>query len=100
MFAKLFETDEGQILVRLDTNSADEPSVVFSFEVDPAAPRSAMYDLAIGFDSWEAAEEALNRVDQEKALPLVRALRYPPDGEANDLGLLSSDSIVALMEAA
>ena len=75
MFAKLFETPEGQVLVRLTSNSEDEPSCVFSFELDPQEEFGTIVDTALGFRDWDSAQVCFNSQDEHTTAKAARAIR-------------------------
>lgn len=80
MFAMIFETDVGQILVKKDRAEEDgyEAEVRFYFE-----PKSmGVCSLAYSFDTWETADEAFDEVDEELAVTIVKhVINSIPVGE-------------------
>jgi hypothetical protein len=67
MFAKLFGTDDDQILVTVDSADDGGPQVKFSFE-----PKGlGVCHIAVGFpdteEGWDKAELALKEMTEEKA---------------------------------
>jgi hypothetical protein len=73
-FCKLYETDHGQILVKLDRNSEGDPEVRFYAR----PPDLGVCSLACGYKDddagWGRAEEYFARVDSIKALKAVEPL--------------------------
>ena len=78
MFAKLYETKLGQILVKLDAGDETEAEVRFYTEPEGLGVCS----LALGFNDWDKAEEAFKNVDEARALQVAEQLwQYAPTGE-------------------
>ncbi len=67
-FAKLFETDRGQILVKLDRDDEGDPEVRVYCEPDGCGPSSC----AVGWDDdeagWDAAEKVFAEMDEKTAM--------------------------------
>jgi len=72
-FAKLYETDYGQILVKLDACSETAVPEV-RFYVKP--PGLGVCSLALKFkdtdEGWDKAEEAFDKINEPRAVDAVR----------------------------
>lgn len=70
MFAKIFETHVGQILVKKDRAEEDgyEAEVRFYFKPEGLGVCSKAYS----FDTWEKADKAFDKVDKELATIAVK----------------------------
>jgi len=73
MFAKLYETEVGQVLVKLDSSPEEcVPEIRFYF----MPPGLGVSSIAISFqdseEGWDKAEIGFNNVDEEKALSLAK----------------------------
>jgi hypothetical protein len=69
-FAKLFENEKlGQILVKIDCSDEDnfEAEVRVYFEPE----EFGVCSTAFSFDSWDKAEEAFDKLDEELCLSIV-----------------------------
>ena len=71
MFAKLYETSVGQVLVKID--DGDGPEVRFFFE----PPNLGVCSVALKFsdddDGWDKAETAFKKVDEAQAVSIARS---------------------------
>lgn len=71
MFAKLYETHLGQILVKADTDEESKPEVRFYFKPE----NLGVCSMAVSFDDtdegWDKQESLFNTMNQEKALEVV-----------------------------
>lgn len=71
MFAKLFETEIGQLLVKIDTSDECKPEVRIYFE----PPELGVCSIAWGFndddDGWSKADALFEKVDQDYAIRAV-----------------------------
>lgn len=70
MFAKLFDTTEGQILVKRDWNSDEEPEVKVYFEI-----YGGVFAIALAFGDEGKADNDFAAMTEEKAVELVRKLK-------------------------
>lgn len=82
MFAKLYETEIGQILVKMDSNPEGEPEVRIYFE-----PRAlGVCSLAVSFeesnDGYDKQEAYFNAMTQEISLKHVKDIIKTTIGEA------------------
>lgn len=69
MFAKLYDTDKGQIVVMLQSNDEGNPEI--RFFVEP--PGLGVCSMAFSFDgdddnTWNAAEASFDKVDEAMAV--------------------------------
>lgn len=72
MFAKLYENDGKQILVKLDGDEMNAPEVRFFFEPEGLGVCSAAVQWKNDNDhDWDKAEEFFKGVDAEKANAFV-----------------------------
>lgn len=75
MFVKLFETEVGQILVKID-DGEDGPEVRYYFEPEGLGVCS----MALNFkdsdegDAWDKADKAFALIDKDQAISLVKSL--------------------------
>lgn len=71
-FAKLYETDLGQILVIMDLDSEGRPALITSFTPE----NFGVCKLALSFEDsdegWMRAEEAFDRMNEQTAYASVR----------------------------
>ncbi len=75
MFAKLYDTEVGQILVKIDSNEeTDRPEVRFYFE-----PKElGVCQMGVQFtpdengSAWDQADKFFKEIDKEVALGLVK----------------------------
>jgi len=67
MFAKLYGTDDDQVLVMLDTDKNNDPRVNFFFQ----PPSFGVCSFGVGFKDtdagWDQAEAVFASIDEEKA---------------------------------
>lgn len=72
MFAKLFETDVGQILVKKDSGE-DGPEVRFYFQPEGLGVCSVAFN-GFGDDEngWDAADMTFETIDAQDAVNIVR----------------------------
>ena len=70
MFAKLYETQLGQILVKID-DSDSGPAVRFFFEPEGLGVCSVALQFSDSDCGWSDAESAFDRVTEEQALLVV-----------------------------
>jgi hypothetical protein len=72
MFAKLFETKIGQILVKLD-DGEDAPEVRYFFEPPGLGVCSVALQFADDSDgeAWDKAEHAFDKTDEGVAIAMV-----------------------------
>ena len=69
MFAKLYETDKGQILCKIDTGESDKPEIRYFFEPNGLGVCSVAMtfeDDETG-DAWERADKAFEDVSEQSA---------------------------------
>lgn len=75
MFAKLYETPIGQILVKLDEDSDGNPEVRFYFQPEGLGVCS----FSLGYDDddegWQFAENAFSEMTEEKAFRYVDEIK-------------------------
>ena len=69
-FAKIYETDETQILLMLDSGE-DGPEVRLFFSPEGLGVCSAVYKFSDDEEGWNLAEEALNNLDKDKVSDIV-----------------------------
>ena len=71
MFAKLYETHLGQILVKADADEESKPEVRFYFKPE----NLGVCSMAVSFDDtdegWDKQESFFNTMSQEKAVEVV-----------------------------
>ena len=82
-FAKLYEDENlGQILVKIDSAEDDgyEAEVRIYFEPKGLGVCSTVFS----YDSWDGAEEAFDKVDQELCVKLIEPLLKQLGGLADD----------------
>ena len=72
MFAKLFETQMGQVVVMKQGDRDNVPEVRFFYE--PSGLGVCSIAVSFDDDSWEAADEAFNNVTEEMALSVAQQL--------------------------
>lgn len=74
-FAKLFDTEHGQILVKIDAGEDSAPEVRFFAE----PPGLGVCSVALAFEDsdegWDTAEQAFEKVDIEMAIRATAQLR-------------------------
>ena len=75
MFAKLYGTDQDQVLVKVDSNDEGRPEIRFY-----AKPEGlGLCSLAISFEDsdkgWDKAEKALKEMTEEKARKMLSDLQ-------------------------
>jgi len=70
MFAKLFDTTEGQILIKRGTNESYQPEIRMYFETE-----DTYCDIALAFGDDEKADKAFAEMGEEKAVDLIRKLK-------------------------
>ena len=71
-FAKLFETDIGQILVLLEANEDDCPEIKILFKPDGfGVCKVKLHGFKDTDDSWERAEKGFQNTTQEIAYNVV-----------------------------
>ena len=71
-FAKLYETNIGQILIKIDTDTDDKVEVRFSFTPDGLGVCSVAATMKDASDkSWDSAQEMFDNVTKESAVEFV-----------------------------
>lgn len=71
-FAKLFETDLGQVLVKKDTNEDGNPEVRFYFEPPELGVCSVSMSAESDSDSaWDEVDAVFDKVDHTAAVAAV-----------------------------
>ena len=72
-FAKLYETEVGQILVTIDSDADGEPCVSYQFTPE----NLGVCRVGIGFkdtaEGWDSADKHFSSVNEESALETVTA---------------------------
>ena len=72
-FAKLFETDVGQILVLLEENNEGCPEIKILFKPDGLGVcKITLYGFKDSDDSWESAEKGFDNTSEEIAYNVVK----------------------------
>jgi hypothetical protein len=71
MFAKLYETHSGQILVKADSDEDSKPEVRFYFKPENLGVCSMAVSFADTDDGWDKQESFFNTMNQEKAVEAV-----------------------------
>lgn len=71
-FAKLYETDIGQVLVKLDSAESEEHDAEVRIYFEPKG--LGVCSAAFSYDDWDKAEEAFDKVDQDMATAIARDL--------------------------
>lgn len=75
-FAKLFDTERGQILVKIDQSDEGDPEI--RFFTSPPGLGVGVCSAALTFEDsesgWEKAEQAFEKVDMEMALKATARL--------------------------
>lgn len=74
MFAKLYETHLGQILVKADADEEGRPEVRFYFKPQTFGVCSMAVSFADTDDGWDKQESFFNAVSQEKAVEVVNGV--------------------------
>ena len=80
-FAKLYEDESGQVLVKLDSDDTGSPEVRFFFQPAKLGVCSFAYTWGGDTDeSWDKSEEFFESIDEKKALETVKAItdKLPP----------------------
>ena len=72
MFAKLYETEIGQILVKQDTGEESQPEVRFFFEPKHLGVCSAALHFEDDDNGWDKAGKIFEKVDEEQAISFVK----------------------------
>lgn len=67
-FAKLFDTERGQILVMLSDGADNEPEIRFFAKPDGLGICSIALSFPDSDEGWDAAEHVFGKVDQDGAL--------------------------------
>ena len=74
MFAKLYEKEGiGQVLVKLD-NSEKGPEIRYYFVPEGLGVCSVAVEFNDNADSWDKADAAFERVNEEQAIQLAREM--------------------------
>jgi uncharacterized protein YrzB (UPF0473 family) len=74
-FAKLYESNLGQVLVKIDSNEEGLPEVRFFFQPDLLGVCNFAYSWPSDSDAdWDRAEELFNSLDEEKVIETVKSL--------------------------
>ena len=71
MFAKLYETSEGQILVKRGTNPDGDPAVNICFEVEGVVRCETLF----AFEDNDKADKCFESMNEPKALDMVRLIK-------------------------
>ena len=73
MFAKLYETVLGQILVKVDTNDKDGTEVRYFFEPEGYGVCTVALEFIYDAEgsAWDKADAAFIKVDEDSALQFV-----------------------------
>lgn len=75
MFAKLFNTEIGQILVKKDTDEDCNPEVRFYFEPENLGVCSiAVSSENDSEESWNQIDDLFDRIDEESAIKTVKGI--------------------------
>lgn len=74
MFAKLYETHLGQILVKADSDEDSKPEVRFYFKPENLGVCSMVVSFADTDDGWDKQERFFNAMNQEKAVEAVNGV--------------------------
>ena len=73
MFAKLFETEIGQVLVKLDTDPDEgRPEVRIYFQPEGAGVCSLSFSFKDNDEGWGLAEKVFDKTNEAGALRAVR----------------------------
>jgi len=72
VFAKLFNTDIGQILVKADTNDDCNPEARLYFSSKGFGVCSIAFTFEDNEDGWDKQEAEFNEMDEVKAFNLVK----------------------------
>ncbi len=70
-FAKLYETDVGQILVKLDANDDAKPAVQFYFKPEGLGVCATALVFKDDDNGWDKAEAAFADINESKAYIIV-----------------------------
>ena len=74
-FAKLYDTELGQILVKIDENDEWNPEVRFYFQPKNLGVCNFAYTMKDDSEeSWEVAQDIFNETTKDKAVETVRGL--------------------------
>jgi hypothetical protein len=73
MFAKLYETEVGQILVKMDSNEEYAPEVRFYFEPQGLGVCSLATSFKDNAEGWDNQEKYFNEMSKEQATSIVKA---------------------------
>jgi len=74
-FAKLYETNIGQILIKIDTDSDDKVEVRFSFTADGLGVCSVSATMKDDSDkSWDSAQKIFDDTTKESAVGFVSGI--------------------------
>lgn len=79
MFAKLFDTDQGQILVKKDASEGREggPEVRFFFQPEGLGVCSTALGFPDNDTGWDAADAVFEDIDEAKAIDIVSNAMAP-----------------------
>jgi hypothetical protein len=70
MFAKLYDTDKGQVVVMIQSNEDADPEIRFYAEPEGLGVCS----LAMSYDDWDVAEENFGKVNLAMAQKAIDEL--------------------------
>src|SRR5579859_5483453 len=73
-FCKLYETEQGQILVKLDAGKDEAPEVRFYAQPEGLGVCSHAVTYADSDAGWDRAEAQFAQIDQAKAMEVVRPI--------------------------
>jgi len=71
-FAKLFETERGQILVKIDTGEGDAPEIRFYVSPEGLGVCSVALTYKDSDSGWDTAEKSFEKIDQAMAMEITR----------------------------
>lgn len=71
-FAKLFETEFGQILCKIDSAEADNYDAEIRIYFEPEG--LGVCSAAFNYNDWDKADEAWELLDEERATAIAKGL--------------------------
>lgn len=74
MFAKLYETYIGQILVKMDASEDQKPEVRFFFEPQGLGVCSSALTFPDTDEGWDNQLTTFNSVDEDQAIAMANAV--------------------------
>lgn len=79
MFAKLFEENGKQILVKIDANEENIPEIRFYCQPEGLGVCSVALSMERDDDeSWDKAEASFDKIDKAEALDVLKKM-FPPE---------------------